>query len=677
MTDSTSPSVARPAASSTSGTRSATQNQLSIGLRSVGIVAVVAVLIWHGHETVSRLPSGMSERLPLPFTINDHPLHYYYSQITAEFFAGRRAFWGYDPNFMAGYAKTMIFPTGCTMPELVAVIFGRGSPAAFRWWVASTMFLPPFFLGLAARTAAGSWSAFAISFCLSVAWVWCGWPFSYVTWGMAPFIFGVAASVLAAVTLARWLDEPSWGRLIGGGLLAVVSTIAHPCSPVILVLILAPAYALRARALSGRDHCLAWCVPVVALVCWSPWWLPALRLRETFGSTETGFVNENIRGRLKELAVAQFPEETALLVAGLGAVPALWGIGRARMCVIVVGAVEFFVFTYFGSASEWIWKLQPGRYTQPLYATLIVLVGAGWARMTARLAERPRGRGEWLRFAVLAVTSSVGLCLVSPKVAGYLSSGRRPPMPSKLTPAVAQMIEFLRGHVDSSGRVLFEDRGVLDLGPLDPFEGSNPSALLPLLAPAQYIGGPYLKTHLKANFTQCGDGKIFGRDLAEQPIDVATIQRYAELYNIRWAVLRFSPFTEHELREKERELRERGVQVPKNFAVYWSAPLARLADNNPDVFRPLAQFGLIRVYELNREPNWAVVGRASVEAAPDRLDVTSAQADASGRLVLSYHWISTLRSTVPLRPISLADDPVPFIEVENPPDRFVIENRLW
>jgi hypothetical protein len=206
------------------------------------------------------------------------------------------------------------------------------------------------------------------------------------------------------------------------------------------------------------------------------------------------------------------------------------------------------------------------------------------------------------------------------------------------------MVAHLRTHTDSSGRILFEDRGRLSLGRQDPFGHTNPAALMPLLAPGQYIGGPYLYTNLKSNFTQCGDGLFFGRSL--QYLDRDTVERYARLYNIRWLVV-------------------------------WSAPWVRLAERHPDLFRLDGEFGYLRLYELLRATNWAVRGSASVHARPDELDVHDARPGPDGVLILSYHWIATLRSSVALRSVYLADDPVPFIAVDDPPQRFVIENRLW
>jgi hypothetical protein len=639
-------------------------------VRVIAVTITLAVLVFHVRETVVGFPLGFNENRPLPFTQHDHPFHYYYSQLTADFFARRGAFWGYDPNFMAGYAKTLIFPTGCTLSELVAVVFGKDSVRAYRVFVAACAFLPPVFLGFAARVLAGRWSAAMLAFGLSVVWVWCGWPWAYVRWGMGPFVLSITASVLTGSLLASWLDEPKPRTLVAGGVLAALATIAHPCSPVILVLMLWPAYVAQARELGWRRHVAAWAVPAIALLLWSPWWVPAWRLRDTFGSTETGFVNVNIGGRLIELATAgvQFREESALLVAGVAAAVSFWGIGRARFCALVLGAAQLFVLTYFGSAIAWIWKLQPGRYTQPLYAALVVIVAVGWIRLMHRLHEQPWRRRDWAALILTSICSLAGVVLVAPKLVGYLSYGSRPRLDAKLPPQIRDLVAFLRTRADASGRVLFEDHGDLDLGFIDPFSGANPSALLPLLAPAQYVGGPYLKTHLKTNFTQVGDGNFFGRDLAKQSVDRTTFEQYAELYNIRWVVLRSSPVTEQELI---------GRGAPKDLATYWSAPLWRLAEANPELFHPRATFGYIRVYELSRKPNWAVIGRADVAAAPDVLTVSAAEPDADGRLVLSYHWISTLRSTVPLRPVFLADDPAPFIEVINPPPQFVIENAAW
>lgn len=682
-------------------------------------VAFLVVLTWHSRETLLSIPPGFSEPNPLPFTVNDHPFHYYYSQITADFVSRRRAVWGYDPFFMAGYAKTIIFPTGCTPSEAVAVLFGKNAPVAYRGLVASCLFLPPFALALATRTITRGWGSAVAAFAVSVIWVWCGWPVAYVSWGMAPFVLGITTSIAAASLLGRWLAEPSKASIIGGGFLATVATIAHPCSPVVLAVLLTPAYLASFRILSWRRHAFAWLVPICVLGCWAPWWLPAWSLRETFGSTETGFVNENVMGRIEELLNARFLEETTLLLAGLFSAVALPSASRLRRALLfglatlalvaaggarfgcwrialiadslprargdlntwivdatwigdlwpilaiaaitfawyfasggvqrwdaltwmfVAGPVGFFVITYIGGGVQWLWALQPGRYTQPLYAALVVQAVSGMTQAVRQTTSGATRRERWVALAVCGM-GVAALAIEAPRV--WLRLGEEPQrlLASELPPQVAQLIAFLHQETDDSGRVLFEDHGDADLGGSHPFGGTNPSALLPLLAPGQYIGGPYLKTHLKSNFTNFGDFRLCGHSI--DTLDRRMFERYCELYNVRWMAA-------------------------------WSPRMLRFADTHPNLCRPLGQFGPVRVFGIARASNWAIIGRAFVRAELDKLEVSRASPDSTGRLILSYHWIHTLRSSVPLRPVMREDDPVPFIEVVGAPPEFVIENR--
>jgi hypothetical protein len=642
--------------------------------RALAIVSTGCVLLWHAHESWTRFPPGRADSKRLPFTEFDHTFHFYYSQLTRDFFAGRLAFWGYDPNFMAGYGKTMIFPTSSTLPELVAIVSGEHGALGYRAFVASTILLTPLVLALAARAIWSDWLATMLAALLGVVWVWSSWPAAYVTWGMGPFILASAISVWSGSLLADWLDRGSAWSLSCGTLLTALAVIAHPSSLVILACMMLPAYLSRLRSLGRRAHVATCIAPAVVAVAWSPWWLPAVVLRDTFGTTASGFINPEVWTRLWELLSAQHPTESALLLACPVGFIGLWRVGPARFWALLGGALGLFALAYFASALAALHSLQPGRYTQPLYAVLVVQVASGCPQTIAALGRMPSRRsfrlacgGVWLclggaaALAIHAMHSNV----VQPRLYPQL---RPRPLRAELPAVVTELAADLREWTDSSGRILLEDRAQLNLGPYDPFQGTNPSALMPLLAPGQYIGGPYLRTHLKSNFTQVGDGKFFGRDLAEQPIDLATFQRYAELYNIRWAVLRFPPFT-------EQDLTQRGM--PHDLAVYWSAPLARLAAAHPDYFRLLSQHGYLRLYELAREPNWAIAGSARVRASPDRVEISDAEPNADGVLILSYHWIRTLRSTVPLRPVYVADDPVPFIAVDDPPRRFVIESRLW
>jgi hypothetical protein len=703
-----------PARRDTPADRSVTSLQMSTGAsgqhtllekytpagRVVLVLLAVTIVAVHGYYAWLRFPPGSPADQQLPFTETDHPLQFYYGQLTAQYFQNRHAFWGYDPTFMAGYGKSIIFPTSSTLPDLVAIISGPYAACGYNLISTACTFLTPVVLGLAAVSLTRSWASALLALVFGVQWTWCSWPVTYVTWGMGPFILASAASVWSAAQLVHWLDHGWIRSIVGGTMVAAIAVVLHPLSLITLALTVMPAYLVRMRHLNWRDHLATWSVPLVVAAFWSPWWIPALVLRDTYGTSAVGFVNENVRIRMDELLQFRWPEETALLLGALLVGGVLLKLDMRRgLCVTVLAAVLFivlpsarqlhlplslqvtwpvvsvaaaalavdlgvgiyrrgeagagfffggfvalFALAYFGGATELLWRLQPGRFTQPLYALLVVFVSCGIVGLLAKLRERPWKFTQYHALHCLALVA-LGWMLIVPR-AGYffyrIDAVR--PLRADLPQEFLDLARFLKDTVDDSGRILFEDRGRLQEEELDPFGGTNPSALLPLLAPGQYIGGPYLYTNLKSNFTQFGDGKLFNRPV--RFLDLATFEHYAQMYNIRWLVC-------------------------------WSRPMVAFADRYPDYFRAQGRFGPLRAYSLDRAPNWALTGRAHVRAQPDRLEVSDAEADSNGVLVLAYHWIDTLRSSAAIRPVLKQPDPVPFIAVDQAPSQFVIENRMW
>src|SRR5262245_25598272 len=118
---------------------------------------------------------------------------------------------------------------------------------------------------------------------------------------MGPFVLTSALSVWSAALLVQWLGGASLRAWFGGRVLASLSVILHPLSVVTLSLLIVPAYLVRMRHLAWRVHMAAWSVPLLGAVVWSPWWFPAWVLRDTYGTSAIGFVNENVRGRMDEL----------------------------------------------------------------------------------------------------------------------------------------------------------------------------------------------------------------------------------------------------------------------------------------------------------------------------------------------------------------------------------------
>ncbi len=53
-----------------------------------------------------------------PLWRDDHPLYYHSALVTRSFLRSSWTTAGYDPRFMAGYAKSVVFPSSSTLPEL-------------------------------------------------------------------------------------------------------------------------------------------------------------------------------------------------------------------------------------------------------------------------------------------------------------------------------------------------------------------------------------------------------------------------------------------------------------------------------------------------------------------------------------------------------------------------------
>ncbi len=111
---------------------------------SKGWLLVVVLALAHGWA----IWLGMGGRAGLnngwPIWRDDHPLYFHSALITRQFLRLTGTTAGYDPSFMAGYAKSVIFPASSTLPELVIAGFGGAHPEyTYKLYVlASAAFIP-------------------------------------------------------------------------------------------------------------------------------------------------------------------------------------------------------------------------------------------------------------------------------------------------------------------------------------------------------------------------------------------------------------------------------------------------------------------------------------------------------------------------------------------------------
>jgi hypothetical protein len=196
------------------------------------------------------------------------------------------------------------------------------------------------------------------------------------------------------------------------------------------------------------------------------------------------------------------------------------------------------------------------------------------------------------------------------------------------------VVDRVRRYVKPGDRLLYEEGGMDVPGTRDPFQRGRFSGLLPHRTGAELLGGPYLHAALSTNFTQFGEGKLFGRADWDRDFFV----RYARLYR-------------------------------PSAILCWSPHARAFCRANPDLIHILEDEGRLIIGRVEGFGGDTIRGRARVEAVPGRLRVTGMVPDLDGSVVLRYHFVPclTTRSSVACEPVFLEQDPVPFIRLRPPP----------
>ena len=140
----------------------------------------------------------------------------------------------------------------------------------------------------------------------------------------------------------------------------------------------------------------------------------------------------------------------------------------------------------------------------------------------------PRGGSRLDRWAVAAALL-IGLRVLGPSL--YESLRQRlwagePFLSSRPSPRLLWVVDRVKEHVRPGQRLLYEEGGKDLPGIPDPFQRGRYSGLLPEWTGVELIGGPYLHAALTTNFTQFGEGALFGNSNWDRQHFV----KYARLY---------------------------------------------------------------------------------------------------------------------------------------------------
>jgi hypothetical protein len=621
---------------------------------AAGWVLVVVLASAHGWA----IWAGMGGRAGLnngwPIWRDDHPLYFHSGLVTRHFLRQTGTTAGYDPSFMAGYAKSVIFPASSTLPELVIALFGGDrAEFAYKAYVLASAALIPWLVAW----GAGLWNArgrgAAIAVLLFLTYVWTDFPINYAAFGMLPYLLAIPLGLAATGAFCRYAERGGMRWWLVSTALMVGVVLVHLTGAMVVApaaaLAYATAFATRERvpgSFPRSRHVGVWLIPVIVLAANAFWWLPGLWLASTKGRSDFAFAHpEGILTRLGQIVTVEAPIESLLWGAGL--VGLALSVRHARVqgagLAGFIGAGVFWGYLAGGLRS--LDFLQPGRHTYAVYTGLALASGLGLSEILSRLGSEERERVRLDRWAAIGLLL-VGVRLFGPAVYGSVRSrvgGAHPFLESRPTRRLLWVVEHITRSMQRGERLLYEEGGFGLPGIPDPFEGGRFSGLLPGRTGIEVIGGPYLHASLVMNFTQFGEGKLFGK--ANWGRD--HFERYARLYRPSY-IMCWSP---------------------------WSRGFCR---SNPDLIEVLDDDGTLLFGRVKGFPGFAIDGSAQVEATPGRLVVRDAKPGVDGTVVLRYHSVPCLRTDPPTRwdSVKLEQDPTPFIRLRPSGGPVVLEIRF-
>jgi hypothetical protein len=614
--------------------------------------AIVALCLAHGLAIWLALGGREGLNNPWPLWRDDHSLYFHSTLVTRHFLRQTGTTAGYDPSFMAGYAKSVVFPASSTLPELVVAVFGGSRPErAYKLYVLVSTALIPWLIALAGvfwrvRPGAIAWAVL-----LFLLYVWTGFPINYAVFGMVPYLLAIPLGLAATGSLVRYLDRGGlrWWTVMAT--LMVLVVLVHLTSAMVVAPTSALAYgaAVLRRdeskgAFSRSRHAGVWAILFLVLALNAFWWLPGLWLASTKGASDFAFAHpEGVVRRLVQIATDEPEILRFLWVLGLPGLVLLARRDRVEASALG-GFVGFgFFWGYLAGGFRSLDFLQPGRHTFACYSGLALASGIAVAAVLARIREASRWR---IDLGVGALLLFLLGWWIGPPIASTIRFGVLGPIPflsSQPSPRLLWVVKQVARHVKRGERLLYEEGGFDLPGIPDPFQRGRFSGLLPWKTGVEVIGGPYLHAALTTNFTQFGEGKLFG------------VERWGRDRFVRYARL-YRP----------------------SAIVCWSPRARAFCFGNPDLVRVIDDDGTLLFGRIVGFEGATIEGKAEVEAEPGRLRVRNMEAGLDGTVVLRYHSVPCLRTVPPVawEPVFMEEDPVPFIRLRPSPGNVTLELRF-
>ena len=608
------------------------------------VVGIISCLHLCGLAALFSPPSGIFNTQPL--IDQDWGLHFHHLNSLAAFWHQDKITWGYNPFFMAGYPSNTIQDLSIKFFEWTALALSAVSLSPLQWFkicaflamasIPWLMYIAAENLFLAHETK--YFIAALAAFFGTIYW-WNSLPREMFFYGMIGFPVASYLSIWGIALFYRLAVFPpkiGWSHFVWL-IFAAASISLHVQS---VITFLPPMLALllvENRLITGR--LLAWSAgaALVALFVNAAWLIPAIHHRGDdispaivdqlplfVGTTPFTFLLDYLGPQGFWTFRTSLMEKGLRLMLLILGTAGTWSLIKNRQRTIGVmlatTVLVLFAVTYFGALSSIVKAWQPLRFKVPL--DLILIIAASYY-LSLSLAR------EGLTQQFVGATVALGLLAFLLNVIQTESSGRLQ-LRSTLSPEVNAIVEWIDRETPTNARLLFEESGD-ETGFV--YDRTYLSSFLPYLTGRQLIGGPINLYNDRHHFAEFHSGKLFQKE--PQAISDSELRNYLRLYNIG-AVVAFDP---------------RSIQRLQSI---------------PGLVTVEQRIGPIHLMIVNQPLSWFQVGEGSVKAGYNRLELSGLKGN---EVVLKYHWVDGLRTVPPTRiePVQVADDPIPFIKLVNPP----------
>ena len=193
--------------------------------------------IWAGLGGREGLNSGW------PPWRDDHPLYFHSALVTRDFLKQTGTTAGYDPAFMAGYPKSIVFPASSTLPELVVAFAGGDRPdLVYKLYVLISAASVPWLVLLAARGMGATAGGALLAVILYLAYLWTDFPINYAAFGMLPYLVAIPLGLVASAAVAGYAARGGFLRWVAAALLSGLCVLVHFTAAMVVVPAAATAY---------------------------------------------------------------------------------------------------------------------------------------------------------------------------------------------------------------------------------------------------------------------------------------------------------------------------------------------------------------------------------------------------------------------------------------------------